>query len=325
MRIAVLGTGAVGARTARQLHSMPEISAVLVGGHSAERVDRVLQALADRAEAVTPDPDTVEADAVVVAHGGDHADTVTRLVRRGVPAVSTSGDLHDVLAMLDLDAEARERGVRVVPGAAFSPGFSCLLAAVAAGWLDEVDEVELARVGAGGPACAKAHHRAFRSEGWEWQEGWTHRSPGSGRRLKWFPDPVGAVDCYHAALAEAVLVTRAMPGVTTVTARAAANRRDRLTARLPMLRPPHPEGLLGGVVVAVRGRRDGQVVEHTLGAVDRPAVAAGAVAAVAARAIAGGELPAGVAGLADRDHAPHLVADLAERGVKAAVRDPLTA
>ena len=39
-----------------------------------------------------------------------------------------------------------------------------------------------------------------------------------------------------------------------VTARLAASRRDRLTAHLPMLRRPHPEGLVGAVRVEVRGR-----------------------------------------------------------------------
>ena len=46
-----------------------------------------------------------------------------------------------------------------------------------------------------------------------------------------------------------------------VTARVAASRRDRLTARLPMLRPPHPEGLIGAVRVEVRGGQ-GQVDGH---------------------------------------------------------------
>ena len=66
-----------------------------------------------------------------------------------------------------------------------------------------------------------------------------------------------------------------------MSARLSATRRDRITARLPMLRPPHPEGTLGAVRVEVRGDRDGAREIEVLGAIDRPAVAAGAVAAVA--------------------------------------------
>ena len=97
---------------------------------------------------------------------------------------------------------------------------------------------------------------------------------GSGRELCWFPDPIGGRDCYRAALPDALLLVAGFPGVGRVTARLAATRRDRLTARLPMLRPPHPEGGLGAVRVEVRGRRGGDRDVVVLGAMDRPAVAA---------------------------------------------------
>jgi hypothetical protein len=145
------------------------------------------------------------------------------------------------------------------------------------------------------------------------------RPGGSGRELCWFPDPVGGVDCYRAALAEPLLLTPAFPGVQRVTANLGANRRDRLTARLPMLRPPHPEGGVGALRVEVRGRRGSGRDERVLGVVDRPAVAAAAVAALAARWAAGGRLTrAGAGGLAALvDPIPFLSA-LADRGVRAA-------
>ena len=68
-----------------------------------------------------------------------------------------------------------------------------------------------------------------------------------------------------------------------VTARLAATRRDRLTSRLPMLRPPHADGGPGAVRVELRGERAGEGrVTVVYGAMDVPSVAAGAVAARAA-------------------------------------------
>ena len=53
-------------------------------------------------------------------------------VAAGRPVVSTSDSIDDVRALLALDAEARARAVAVVAGAAFSPGYSCVLARHAA-------------------------------------------------------------------------------------------------------------------------------------------------------------------------------------------------
>jgi hypothetical protein len=74
------------------------------------------------------------------------------------------------------------------------------------------------------------------------------------------------------------------------------------------------------VRVEVRGRHGEVRSDRVLGAVDRPAVAAGAVAALAARWVVDGRLTrTGAGGLASLvDPGPFLAA-LAERGVKAAV------
>jgi CTP:molybdopterin cytidylyltransferase MocA len=120
---------------------------------------------------------------------------------------------------------------------------------------------------------------------------------------------------------DALILVPAFPGVRRVTARMAATRRDRLTAWLPMLRPPHPEGVLGAVRVEVRGRRGPTHDAQVLGAIDRPAVAAGTVAAVAAVWTASGRLSRpGAAGLAELVTEPvPFLRELSRRGVKAAV------
>ena len=130
----------------------------------------------------------------------------------------------------------------------------------------------------------RQHHRALGGRSIDWRDGrWEQRRAGAGRQLCWFPDPIRGVDCYPAASPEALLLVPAFEGVERITSRVAANRRDRLTARLPMMRRPHPEGGVGAIRVEVRGRRGPARDERILGAVDRPAAAAAAVSAVAAR------------------------------------------
>jgi hypothetical protein len=112
----------------------------------------------------------------------------------------------------------------------------------------------------------------------------------------------------------------AFPGVARVTARLAATRRDRLTAGLPMLRPPHAEGRIGGLRVEVRGRRGSTRDTLVLGAVDRPAVAAGTVAAVTARWVGSGQAAGpGAAGLATLVEPLPFLHELGRAGVRAAV------
>ncbi|PYP40307.1 MAG: hypothetical protein DMD43_08760 [Gemmatimonadetes bacterium] len=243
---------------------------------------------------------TAAADVVVLALPEDHRPIAEAALEHGAHVVSLSDDVADVRALLALDAEARERHRSVVVGAGFSPGLTCVLARHAAGGLDAVEEIHVAKSGTGGPACARLHHASLRGPGIDWRDGaWLQRRGGSGRELTWFPDPVSAQDCYRAAVPEALLLVPAFPGVRRVTARVAR---------------------LGAARVEVRGRRASAQEVHVLGVVDRPAVAAGAVAAIAAGWAVEGRLARhGAAGLAELVAEPvDLLRDLASRGVKAA-------
>lgn len=315
----VVGAGAVGARAARQLASSG--FRVLVDDPRRERVRTVVEALGAPAAVHEGDPAAARVDVAVLCQGSvPHAPLAATLMRRQVPVVSVADDPDDVRALLDLDAEATERGVVVAVGAGFSPGLTCLLAAHAASALDRVDEIHLARAGTGGPACAQRHHRALGGVALDWRSGgWVRRSAGSGRELCWFPDPIGGRDCYRAGLPEPLLLVRAFPTAERITARLAANRRDRLTARLPMLRPPHADGGPGGVRVELRGEQGGASTTVVYGAMEVPSMAAGAVAAAAARTVAAGATRRrGSGGLAELlDPLPTLKA-LAASGIKAA-------
>jgi hypothetical protein len=323
MRAAVVGAGAVGARLARQLVSTEQLASIVVRDERLSRREAVAASLGAHSNADSGAyTDPVDADVVVLAGpAGTHLAQARAFLARNQHVVSVSDDLADVRGLLELDIEARERGVSVVAGAGFCPGLTCVLAAHAAGRFDEVDEVHVAKAGTGGPACARQHHRALGRMAIDWREGgWTQRAPGSGRELCWFPDPIGAQDCYRAALPDAPLLVPAFPGVRRVTSRVAATRRDRLTAGLPMLWPTHPEGGPGAVRVEVRGRRERAHDVVVYGAIDRPAVAAGAVAAVAAVWAVEGRLRRfGAGGLAELAEPGPFLGELARRGVRTAV------
>lgn len=316
--VGVIGVGATGARAARQLVGSDRVRTVhLVGG--SERPEALQRSLGDGAQ--VGDPFDHDVHTVVLAGPpGTHADAAATAIDRGINVVSTADTTAEVEALLALDRRAVDRGVGVVVGAGFSPGLSCVLARHVAAWMDEVDEIHLARFGTGGPACARAHHKALSSRSTDWRDGdWVRRPGGSGRELCVFPDPVNSVDCYRAGLSDALLLRPAIPSVTRITARQAANRRQRLTAWLPMLRRPHPEGRMGAIRVEVRGRRDGASVTEIVGAIDRPAVAAGAVAGVAARRVLAGAFRPGAHGLASVVDPVPFLDDLRDLGVRAAV------
>ena len=319
----VVGLGAVGARASRQLLDLPGLDELLLVGRGENRADAVARSLGAPARRVSWDPDLLApGDVVVLASPDDQRRRAEATLERGAHLVSTSDALDDVRGLLDLDAEARERSLSVVVGAGFSPGLACVLARHAATEFEVVEEVHVAKVGTGGPACARHHHRMLGREALDWREGaWVHHRGGSGRELCWFPDPICSQDCYRAGLPEPLLLAPAFPGARRITAKVAATRRDRVTARLPMLRPPHPDAGLGGLRVDVRGRRGSVHDGRVLGAVDGPASASGAVAAVAARFAVTGELARyGAGGLAELVPEPlPFLRDLGHRGVRAAV------
>ncbi len=273
------------------------MSTVAVAGHGV---------VADRLRRVAAPHEIVEADlsadVVVLANAGPHAERAAELLDAGRHVVSTSGDLNDVRELLELDDVARAAGVTLVVGAAVSPGLSGLIARYLADQMARCDELHVAVHGTAGPACAREHHRTL--SGWAvgWQDGdWIERIPaGSGRELCWFPEPVGARDCYRGELPDPLLLHRAFPNLARISARVSATRRDRFTARLPMLSPPHREGGIGALRVEARGAdANGRRTTLIHGVAELIGTAAAAVAASFVDVVADGAAPAGVLTSAD--------------------------
>ncbi len=325
----VVGAGIVGARCVRELlgaapAGAPTIDAVTLVGRRADRLATLAGSFGPAVRTRTDSPggptsfDGVDV-VVVTREAGEQLEVAERALRAGAHVVTTSDSLDEVRALLALDDLARQVDRSLVVGAAMAPGLSCLLARHGAGLLDRVDEIHVARAGAGGPACARQRRRALRGPAVEWRDGGYVERPGfSGRELVWFPDPTAGADCYRAGLADPLLLVDAFPGIRRASARLAASRVDRVTVALPMLVGPPVEGAPGAIRVEVRGTRNGERHDVVYGAFDRPSVTTAAVAAVAAGFAVAGRLPVGATGLAGVGDPLPILHELSRRGIRAA-------
>jgi hypothetical protein len=289
--IGVIGAGRVGTTVARRLLARRN-SEVVVYDANPVVARRLVESLGGRRQGiVVGDQDGIRrCNVVVIACPAPQARAVEKLVMRGCHVVSTSDDADDVRDLLELDTSTT-----VIVGAAATPGLTGLVSRHIAAKFDEVDEIHVASHGTGGPACAQQHHRALAGTSIGLHDGsWLRRPAGSGRELCWFPDPVGGHDCYRSESPDPMVLSRAFPSAVRITARVSATRRDRLTSRLPMLTPPHPEGGLGAVRVEVRGWRGEHRHVEVIGVAERLARLAGLVAAASAVAIERGQVAAGV-------------------------------
>jgi len=323
--VLLAGLGAVGVRAARQLVDTPDVDSLLLADRSLARAEEVAAALGERARAVELDPDDAlprGVDAVAAAVPADAAASwARRAIDAGAPFTSTLDDAGVIGEFGDLDEDARASGVVVAPGCGLAPGLADVLARHAADALDSVDEVHVARSGVAGPACLVAARRARRAPALEWRDGEWHEERRATAELVWFPDPIGARECEPVASGIALLV-HTFPGIVRATVRLGEPPRRRTWSG----RRDLDDGW-GSARVEVWGWR-GRVRESMVyGVIDRTAVGAGTVLAVVAARLAGiapgldarDGPAAGVHGLGALVEPVPFLADLARRGVKAAV------
>jgi hypothetical protein len=320
------GVGAVGIRAARQLVDTPGLDSLLIAARGFSYAEDVAASLGARAEAIElgpEDPLPAGVDAVATALPGALVPSrAQRAVTAGVPFASTVDEADAIDTLLELDEPARRAGVLMAPGCGLAPGLVDVLARHAADALDTVDEINVARAGSAGPASTAAVRRARREPAVEWRDGDWRDERRPNPELVWFPDPIGARECAPVTVGVALLVS-AFPGVRRVTVRLA----EPLSRRLAW---PGRRGLdegWGSTRVEVWGWR-GQTRESMVyGVIDRTAIAAGTVLAVTTARLAGiapglaarNGPSSGVHGLAALVEPVPFLAELARRGVKAAV------
>lgn len=280
-RVAVFGAGVVGGRLAKHINAQPERTVVTVDS---------------RHDDISSTPFLDGVPVAVLAHPGPHHRDTVALLDRGIGVISIGDEVSDVMAIIGESDRALRAGVSLVVGAGMSPGLVGLIARHLASQLDVVDEIHVAIHGTAGPACARQHHRALAGRADAYHEGtFVALRAGTGRELAWFPEPVGAYDCYFAEVPAPTVLHRSFPEATRIAARVSANRRDRLTSRLPMLTPPHREGGVGALRVEVRGVDDsGSRVSSIAGIAEMVGTAAAATAIGFLEAALTGALPAGL-------------------------------
>lgn len=289
--IGVVGAGVTGSRVVEYLvQHGHRVSLYDSDRYRAQRVASLHQDNGHRVAYV--EPQQIGSNTVaVLACGGPHAAIARNLLNEGANVVSLSDNLEDIDALIELDELASARSRLLIVGAAMSPGISGVIVRHMEQRFDAIDEVHVALHGTGGPDCARQHHEALSGQSIGWHDDdWLRRPGGSGRELCWFPEPVGAYDCYRAALPDPMLLKRAIPHLQRVTARVSATRRDRFTARLPMLSPPHAEGGMGGLRVEVRGFIGTARAVEVAGIAERAGQAAGLLAGIVAHGIAANEV-----------------------------------
>jgi len=329
--VVVAGLGETGVRTARQLLDTPGIDRVYVAARNGDAARRVAQALHDGAEpwSIEDDatfPDRIDAVASAVPARAD-AELARAAIERRVPYASVADHDAAISALRALDDTARARDTCLLAGCGLAPGLADVLVRHAADMLDSVDEVHVARFGVAGPACAAVARQTQREPNTEWHAGELVHDRHRGSELIWFPDPVGARECPLVATG-VELLTAALPGVERVTMRLGAPPLRRLAApgilAFSARGRRDPAAGFGAVRAEVWGWQGGARATVVYGVIERTAVAAGTVLGVATAWLAGalpeiGEPRAGAFGLGGAVKPVPFLAELARRGVKAAV------
>ena len=259
MRIGVLGLGAVGARAgAAGRRRVPAVSEVLVSDVDRARADRVARVMGVDVVASTPDA-LFAVDTVIIATPAPHARAAAGFLEHGVDVVSVSDDLADVRALIALDHTARRAERTWWPEPASLPVSStCSPASWRAGSTPSTRSTwpSTAPGDRRAPASTTSPSGAGPCSGTT-ASGSSAR-PARGGNCAGSPTPSAPWDCYVRRAGRAAPARAVVPGRRAgARRRLSATRRDRVTARFPMLRPPHAEGGLSGVRIEVRGTRGG--------------------------------------------------------------------
>jgi hypothetical protein len=321
VRVLIAGVGAVGTRAARQLVDTPKVTELLLADPDTDRVASVAEALGEKASVHAfapgdPLPEDIDAVACALPTGLDHA-VAAAAITSGVPLASTDDDHDAIDAIRALEPNAKGAGVTIALGCGFAPGLSDVLVAHAAAMFSTVDEFRVARVGWAGPCSVAAVRHQRRASVRSWHDGgWREQHP-HGETLVWFPEPIGGRDCSIVTGGGALLVD-AFPTVPRISVLLGEPPK-----RASLRRRFGDNGEWGAARVEVWGATENGHDCVVYGVVERTSVAAGTVLAVAAAQLAGALgtriTRPGVHGLGALVEPKPFLAELAQRGVRAAV------
>jgi lysine 6-dehydrogenase len=222
--IALGGAGAMGSTAVRDLASHDLVEELAIADYDLAAAQALAQQLGDKCSARQLDIDnhagTVEAvkgyDIAFGAAGPFYKYEVKMAgacIEAGVNYLSICDDYDAVAGILELDSEARRAGIMAVTGVGWTPGVTNVMARKAADELDEVHEVATSWAAHAADTAGKAVtlHYIHAVTGMipTYIDGrMTWVPAGSGLEWVRFPEPVGAVNVFHAGHPEPMTIPR---------------------------------------------------------------------------------------------------------------------
>lgn len=143
-------------------------------------------------------------------------------IKAGRPYVSICDDYDAYLDVITLDAEARDKGVKILTGFGNSPGITQILAKKGYISMAEPRRINVhwcaGSAESVGPSNLAHLFHIFHGTTLQWMEGREVRvKTGRGRKVVEFPPPVGKNPVYYTGHAESVSLPRNLPGLSEVT------------------------------------------------------------------------------------------------------------
>ncbi|MDQ3985015.1 MAG: saccharopine dehydrogenase NADP-binding domain-containing protein [Actinomycetota bacterium] len=236
MRVLLLGAlGATGRRTAGELVRNPELEKLVVAGRDPVHLQRFARALDSSNERVTPavvdvhDQDEArnafERVDAVVSCAGPHYLTeypaAKASILAGVSYVSLCDEYPAAQRAQSLSEIAQERGVTVVNGCGLSPGITNFMIDLAAGHLEQVEEINiaLARSATESEGRATALHFLYeltRDAPFVSDHEPSTEPAATSPKLVFFPEPVGWVETFRCGHPEVVTLPHTYPDLTSL-------------------------------------------------------------------------------------------------------------
>jgi lysine 6-dehydrogenase len=221
MRLLVLGAGLQGSACAYDLLQNPEVEKVVLADQRLERLPTFLEPYRRDARLELRPLDARDHGAVADAMHGVVACTnalpyyfnldVARIaVENGVHCCDLGGNTEIVFEQKELDAEARARGVSVIPDCGLAPGMVNVLAQAGIGALDEAESVKMYVGGLPQHPTPPLNYQIvyslhgvldyYTTPSWVLRNGEPQQVEAlSELEEVGFPDPVGVLEAFHTA------------------------------------------------------------------------------------------------------------------------------
>jgi len=272
MRALVLGAGLQGSACAFDLLRNDAVERVIVADLNVDRLPPFLEKERGNARLELLRLDARDEDAVLAAMGRADAcmnalpyyfnlQMATLAVRAGIHYADLGGNTGIVFQQLELDGQARERGVSVIPDCGLAPGMVNILAAAGIAELDRTDTVKI-RVGGlpQDPQPPLNYQIVYSLEGvldYYTTASWVLRD-GEPRQVEAlteiesveFPAPVGTLEAFHTAGGLSTL-----PWTYQGRVRSMEYKTLRYPGHAEIMRAIRDLGLLGTEPVEVKGQR----------------------------------------------------------------------